>query len=1085
MKKNGKIFLLICLGLAFAADFSVTVFLLVGGIQGQFWLFPLVFALLDLAFIVQAVFSNFRFKYTVAQIVGYLILSVIALGIMLWADVFPGGETYFTDGAAALWFVLHFAGLITSLVCYLRASNFLRGKAGAAVASLFIIVCAACTGYYGVTLAATGFLGQGPETAVRPLSYEYDEATDSYAVKRVLNGRGTSVTVPAEFNGKKITKISSSVFYAAGLTDVTLNCEPTVEITDNFAAEEGLTVHTPRENADAFRSNFFGGGRYALANAVTPYDLDGDEVFVTFSYDKEAYEAADGKFLPTYITKKGSAFDLGYFKDIPYATHADRRSDGDLYWCSTQNGGKILSPLKLDDGGELDGAALNKNAAKIKVEFENVYKVYPVSDGFSSSYVNNDDKYELAEHFGYSEVNGAALDYKLTVAQYADEILSSVTRKGFDLEWWYANGSRTGQYSRCESLSELFERGLPYDTPLHTPDYVTIAPHWELQAPTVTIATDCANDTVVYGEDIGFTVSAQSPVDDGVMTYNWEYLNEYDQYIDLKNYTDGYSIVNFIDSQIGEYFCTVMLKAECTSLTSNRTASVDVKMAPRPLTLKWTYPANDVYDGTEKEIKCEIVDGIINEDNVSLFYNTTNFFKYAGKYSLSVGLQSEGRGRYTFGNESSVSYEIRKAPLDFTFTEVETVYNGKDQSPAYTVSGECQTDTVVFAPVSARNAAGTYDYAYMLGSDKVSSSYYLASCSSPSECSFDDIRAITRYTIKPYGVNVNWTVYDVTTGTQDRFTYDGKSHTVNATALGVDGAYAQIDINLAAVRNAGTHNLTATSRSSNYEIISGGTKTLIIDKHSSAPLFENTTLTYNGGLQSPQAYIRGVGTDSSRITVAGTGAAKNVGTYTYTAASPSNDNYALTGECSREYKINPYTIRISWSDNRFIYDGKPHLPKATAQGLGSDGELSFTVEYVLGGAPVNSGNYTCRATITDGANYLAKNYTIDTNGDTTQLHIDRATLNVNPDDYVMRAGDSFVNIEDKFTFTVTGFVGDDKQSDFDFGSVEIAIVGYSGGSLAAGTYELRAQTPSGTQDQPLSGSNYVMHFGTGTLTVVS
>lgn len=86
MKKSNKIFLLICLGLAFAVDFSVMVFLLVGGVQGQFWLFPLFFALFDAAFVLQAIFSNFRFKYTVAEIISYLALSIVALLIMLWAD---------------------------------------------------------------------------------------------------------------------------------------------------------------------------------------------------------------------------------------------------------------------------------------------------------------------------------------------------------------------------------------------------------------------------------------------------------------------------------------------------------------------------------------------------------------------------------------------------------------------------------------------------------------------------------------------------------------------------------------------------------------------------------------------------------------------------------------------------------------------------------------------------------------------------------------------------------------------------------------------------------------------------------------
>lgn len=1092
MKKSNKIFLLICLGLAFAVDFSVMVFLLVGGVQGQFWLFPLFFALFDAAFILQAVFSNFRFKYTVAEIISYLVLSVVALLIMLWADVFPGGETYFTDGAAALWFILHFAGLITSLICYLRAANFLRGKAGAAVAALFIAVCGAGAGYYGVSLAANGFLGQGPETEVRPISYEYLEESDSYAVKRVLNGKGTSVTVPDEFNGKKVTRISSSIFYNAGITDVTLDCAPTVEITDNFVAAEGVTIHTPRANADAFRKNFFGGEYYSLANAVAPYDLEKDEVFVTFAYDAEAYQTAGDKFLPTYIAKKGTKFDLGYFKDIPYALRADRRSDEDLFWCLSSNGGKMLSPLVLGNGDGLNGATLNENAPKIKVGFERVYKVYPVTDEISSTYVNNDKKYFLADEFEYSVVNGATLDYKLTVPQFADEITSRITREGFNLEWWYANGNRTSQFLRCESLSALLERGLTTDGVSSSPDFVTLAPHWEMVVPEVIMTTDCEDNAVVYGENISFSVDAVSPVDGAVMTYYWERKDSFGQFLTIDNKTNGYSKYNFLESEAGTYYCTVTVTADCTSLSSNRTGSVEVKLNPRPLTVEWTYPQNDVYDGNYKQITCEIVDGVINNDNVSLFYNETNRVKYAGRHYVSVGLAVGGTGRYTIANESSASFEIKKAPLYIAFSEVETVYNGYDQAPEYIVNGEVETDVggVQFSPVSAKNSAGVYDYALVIGTDTISSCYYIEGCTSPVECSFTDNRVVTKFTIKPYGVDVNWNVVGVNTGTSDRFTYDGKSHTVTATAKGVSGTNIMVDVTVPVVRDAGNYEITASCRSSNYTVKSGGEKTVIIDKKAVTPAYGSLKLTYNGGIQTPEAYIYGVGTDPSTIPVNGTGGAKNAGTYTFTATAPANANYELTGASSRQFTIAPYTVRINWSDNHVIYDGKPHLPKASAQGLGGDGELSFKVEFVQGGSPVNSGNYTCRGTIIDGDKYLAANYVIDGNyGDLSQLVIDRATLNVNPDDLVISAGETAASVQQRLTYFVTGFVNGEKRGDFNFGSVYIEIVDARGVvisnnvALTAGTYTLRACTSYGSHDQPLSGSNYVLHFGTGTLTV--
>ena len=91
---------------------------------------------------------------------------------------------------------------------------------------------------------------------------------------------------------------------------------------------------------------------------------------------------------------------------------------------------------------------------------------------------------------------------------------------------------------------------------------------------------------------------------------------------------------------------------------------------------------------------------------------------------------------------------------------------------------------------------------------------------------------------------------------------------------------------------------------------------------------------------------------------------KDAGTYTvyYKISSENyNDKYG-----SAQVKISPKTIGISWEGVSFVYDGKEHMPTATATGLEGDDACSITVT----GVKLHAGTgYVATATAVSNPNY--------------------------------------------------------------------------------------------------------------------
>ena len=115
------------------------------------------------------------------------------------------------------------------------------------------------------------------------------------------------------------------------------------------------------------------------------------------------------------------------------------------------------------------------------------------------------------------------------------------------------------------------------------------------------------------------------------------------------------------------------------------------------------------------------------------------------------------------------------------------------------------------------------------------------------------------FTIERKPVSVNWNA-----DCDDEFIYDGKSHTVVATADGVNGNTLVLLVSRSTIRDVGEYKITASAElHPNYEINGSDSKTYKINKYGLTVEWGNTELTYTGRSQFPSYVMRGVGDDGN------------------------------------------------------------------------------------------------------------------------------------------------------------------------------------------------------------------------------
>lgn len=1028
-----KIFLLTALGICIAADLAAFIYLLATGAPTNFWIFPLLSLIFNAIFLLQAVISNFRFLYTVAEFLFYSAASLTIFFVFLGVNVRGGSVMSYEAGL--VWIIGHAFGLLGVLVSFIYTSKKFKGSFQTVAAITLVAVCLVTCIYYGVYLGVKGFFGQNG-AGNRPLVYEYDEQTETYAVTDVLEGNGEKIYVPEEFNGKKIRQISESVFYQDGVKEVTLDCSEDVIFSGGISATppnmcERILVK--RGNADEFKQLFYCSSvipdayKFTLGNRVFPYDLKSDEVCVTFEYDADSYNEVSGQILRTWYGKSGDVFRPESI-DVPYALRSDRTSDIDLDWNFNYNGKKIMSSVVSGNKDIIGSAVFSSLTAK--AQFENIYRIYPEQ--------GNDAKFKSAENFEFSNVYGK-LDFRYAVAGAADGAVSSFFRDNFETKICYSF-TRGGNYDYAGSLSAVLYAYGGTD--------VFVKPEHKLIPLTVVVVSDTGSDhRVTYGEDISFSAYADIP-DGFTADYNWVQTNGVPTDIPL----DASDVLSLKNVSYGDKVFKVetTLSGENTSLTAVTTDEIGLKVEKRILGFYCVMPENAVYDGYDKTVFCSLNHEVINGDDTALAASEFTY-KNAGRYVCPIALSGADSEKYGL-SDGIVEFTIQKAPLNAVWLKTESVFNGSPQSAEVRFDGIKRDDEIKYK-LNSFTEAGEWTAAVVLDEDLVSSNYELKNGTSS-------------FIIKPYGITAQWQS-DVTDG----FVYDGAEHSVTVSAEGVGGESVPLRLSAYAMKNAGVYEIRAYCDDKNYEIISGGTKSYEIEKYGLTVEWGNTELIYTGRAQMPSYVMRGVGTDGN-ILGGGRGAEKNAGNYScemvsVTAQYDHEKNYYIRSGATTPYSIKPVEAEVKWEIPAMTYNGEQQSPRAWINGIGDDAGISLGCE-VTGAR--NAGEHEATATL---KHELAGNYILT--GDKKNFTIDKAFIEISPDDCILTYGES---LPATFTYTVTQFPAGDREEEI-FGVISCGLEEEISGDPAIGSYKIVIEI-----ERKEKAGNYEIILGEGTLTVI-
>ena len=937
-----KIFLIVGLSIMLGIDVVAVAVFLSSGIDTLYFIVPFLMLIVDAVYLLGVIVSNQRFTYARGFFLLYIILNFIVF-IYGAISAFSSNSAVFGSGIAALWTTLHAFGILTAVVTYVYAAKLIKKWRPAQLVLSAVLPCVIVLSVgllYIALLFADGYFGQG---YTRALIYNYTSDSEC-EVTGVVNGKGDSIVVPYEFNGHKVTSVSANVL-AIDIKNVTLHCDGRAALFYDIEKypfyNRNLVFNVDKDNVDAVKQKFYNyavngmANTFDLGNRVRPMGLDKDEVYVTFDYDSEAYSRAEGELIPTWYGKKGDYFGLPNDTKINYIRHSDINSDEDLYACDNKTG-YILGELKAD-GARIVGTKVSKSISGVPVRFCKIYKVYVSA--------SNDSKYDVTKHFPYSVnyIGGKhKLDYKLTVAENADRILDCFDRgAAFTYTVRKKVGSLWGE--TVNSLSQALISGESSD--------ITISPYYSLVSPQVTLSQVGGKATVVYGDDFALNASVTHPLGEFDFSCFW-YL--FGSYVDLSQ------TLNQRAKTIGtnDYSASVTVAApEVTSLSASTTAAIGVDVVRRPLTVEWTDPVDNVYNGMEKTVTTKLFNTVAG-DSIGLDYSTFTRID-AQTYTFTATLGGTAADNYYIATGESHAFTIMPRPTAIVWND-DTVftYDGQSHHPTATAMG------INSVPLNLSYGGARTDANAKTGVK------YVAVVSIPdTNYTIDaDSEWTKEFTINQMPVDVNWGNTELT---YNRGPQAPTASTMDAGGqemfLSVSGA--RTDAN--AKSGEDTYTATAYASDKNYIVNEHETTTFTIAQYGLKVQWYFVSRTYSGGAQKPTAIA--FAPNNLQLTldvVVDGGDAINVGS-SYTArASVSDANYRIESDATTSFAITPYELTVNWSNTTLTYSGDEQLPKAEARG--ATGQL---ITLTVTGANTAAGdNYTAYAAIKEAIDI--QNYTI-------------------------------------------------------------------------------------------------------------
>lgn len=1015
--------------LAAAADIFVLAVLGAGGFAGRHFVCPSVLLALDVLFAAGILLSNFRYRYSIAEVVVYLVGAALLICLTALVDMSGGKTTYVTRAASVCWIVFHALACLSVLASALYAAKLRRVfKSGAAIC-ICALLAAACVLYAGF-LSVKGFFGQGVG-GVRTLVYTYLEDQDAYAVSGVLKGRGGTVVVPETFNGKQVVSFDCSVFTEEGVSAVRFDCGADVAL-ENIAALSsfggGVSVYADKENVDALKEVFYGhtgnaaaeDALFLLAANTYPCGLEENEIYVTFGYDSRAYDIVDGEVLPTWFGVRGEIFDAEeYAAEYPYLAHTDKTDAQDLHWSYENMQGCIAGELCDASGAPLAGKKLSESIGNVAVRFE---KIYTVSLG-----ADNDSKYETDESYGQTVLPDRTLPYRYTVKSLADTLLEIPERAGFALSWQYREGD--GLKKELISLSSVLGEGV---------SSVTIYPEWSLDAPSVELRSESGVTSFTYGDSVSLSAEAVSAAEGISFRYEWSARGGV--------YSAGentYALGTPSPSESGMYAVKVTAYSDTvTSLTSEGVASVSLSIAKKPVTFTWDIPEGGelVYSGTDKTVSCMLDGGQEVGGDVIGYSLSQNSVRDAGSYLIKVSFTGDAAEKYvaaTGNGERRVvitPYEVTLEWSGNTFT-----YDGEEHLPAASADGVGEDGALVLTVYGAGINAGKYT----------------------ARATVED----ANYTVSnpSYAFTVEKRQISVSAWEDVALTYNGDLQYVRASALagavsGEESLILEKDIRYSVSTggvNAGTHTVTATlSDASNYKFAAEQSREYEISKATVTLIWDaSRTFVYDGTVKSVRAVsVTGAVQGEENAVLSALvyeGGAAEAGEHTMVASVSSSGNYVLSSsECS--YTVEKRSLTVRFTGISKTYDGKTAEYVYRTEGLAAGDTLADVLTLIYGGTALSAkdaGTYQIEATFTAGAK--GGNYSVSIVS--AQLVIAKKAISVEwsaSRNFVYDGSEQYVRVSE-----VVGAVSGEETS-------VIGSLVYAGKGIDAGNYTASVTLPS-------------------------
>ena len=493
------------------------------------------------------------------------------------------------------------------------------------------------------------------------------------------------------------------------------------------------------------------------------------------------------------------------------------------------------------------------------------------------------------------------------------------------------------------------------------------------------------SQTFTYDGDAP-NIATRNKVGDGAVTF--EYYTE----------AVGGSPLASAPINAGTYY-VVAIVAETVNYNPYTTPSrVSYTINQLVVDITWTN-CSLMYNGKEQK-PTATVSNIVSGDECIVMVSGTG--TSIGSYqAFAVDLTGSASGNYLLSGTNLQSFTIYAATITVTPESGQSkVYGEIDPVFTYTYSGVADGETPRFTGALGRaigNSVG--DYAINLGGLALSNGTGFSA---------------SNYILELDSATVNFTInkksLEITAGSGSK-TYDGtplenNGYTVTGGSLVSGDSISSVTF-IGSQTNAGSSdNIVsdavimngAVDVTANYEIvyING---TLTIDPLTVVLTWANDSLTYNGFEQCPTATVTYlIGSDVCNVIV--TGGQTNAGSYTATAVSLDNPNYALSAVASDNehgFSITPATITVTPDSglSKVYGSADPVFTYTYTGAVGSEvpgltGVLVRVSGENVGGYAIEIGSLV----LEDNGSFLESNYTLVLNPVTVNFTITPATITV-------------------------------------------------------------------------------------------